>query len=91
MSIHDVDKRGDTRSAPVPNVQDKVPPESRLAHGTFSISLKEEGATDNVRMVIKDGRIQIYRTDGTLLYQGGLRDSDSEAAVDLAKPNSELT
>lgn len=91
MALHDVDKRSDKRIEPVPNAPDKLPADVRMAHGTFSISLTSEGSETSAKLVFKDGKFEIYRSDGTKLASlTEARAADGEAAVDIAKPGSGL-
>lgn len=89
MALHDVGKSGKSRHNPTPNTVDVQA--QRMAHGTTGFTLKLEGSNDVAKLVIKDGKVQVYRTDGTLLVQGGVRESDAEGAWDTAKTGQELT
>lgn len=89
MALHDVGKGGKSRLNPAPNTVDVQA--QRMAHGTTGFTLKLEGSNDVAKLVIKDGKLQIIRTDGTLMTQGGVRESDAEGAWDVAKTGQELT
>lgn len=89
MALHDVSKSGMSRLNPTPNTIDAQA--QRMAHGTTGFTLKLEGSNNVAKLVIKDGKLQIYRTDGTLMVQGGVRESDADAAFQVAKPGQELT
>lgn len=89
MALHDISKNHHQRAIPKPNVSDTVG--NRMAHGTVGFTLVKETSGDVPYISVKDGRLQVYRADGSLLFQAGFRDSDGDGAVDLAKPGSELT
>lgn len=87
--LHDIDKNGDNRLSPMPNTVDQQL--QRMAHGTTEISLKIEGSEIAAKLTIKDGKLKIYKNDGSLLVQGGVRESDADGAFDMAKPGGALT
>lgn len=89
MSLWDKDKTTYNRINPRPQARDLN--ESRLAHGTTGFTLKQDGDSATAYLTIKDGRFQIVKADGTLIVQGGVRESDQDGAFDVAKPGSELT
>lgn len=89
MSLWDVDKNSVSRLRPSPNQNDQQG--QRLAHNTIGFTQVTESSGDVPYLSVKDGRFQVYRADGTLLFQGGFRDADGDGAVDLAKPGEELT
>lgn len=89
MSLWDTDKNHSLRISPIINSGDVVP--NRMAHGTTGFTLKQDGDGEIAKLVVKDGRFQVYKVDGTLIAQGGVRESDQDGAVDVAKPGDELT
>lgn len=89
MGLHDVGKNSDSRGMAMPNAGDVSP--SRMAHGTFGVTLAEGSASASAgKMVFRDGKIEIYRNDGTLVGRFGVRPADSDGAVDVARPGDEL-
>lgn len=91
MSLWDVDKSGQNRRNPTINSSDFLPPNVRMAHGTTGFTLVDEATGEVAKMVIKDGKIQVYRNDGNLMGQFGVRDSDADGALDVAKLGQSLT
>lgn len=89
MSLWDTDKTDGMRIKPKPNASDLV--NNRMSHGTTGFTLKQDNDENIAYLAIKDGRFQIYRADGTLLGQGGVRENDQDGALDVAKPGEELT
>ena len=89
MSLHDIDKTHSQRLTPSPNQNDQVA--NRMAHGTVGFTYVNESNLDVPVLSIKNGQAQVYKADGTLLFQFGFRDGDGDGAVDLAKPGSTLT
>lgn len=89
--LHDVDKAGQNRLNPTPNSNDFLAPDVRMAHGTTGFTLVDEATGQTAMLTIKDGKIQVYKNDGSLIMQSGVRDSDSDGAFDLAKPGSALS
>lgn len=89
MSLHDRDKVGGMRNKPKMDARDVMP--NRPAHGTIGFTLKQDVDEDIAYLSIKDGRFQVYKADGSLIVQGGVRESDADGAIDVAKPGSELT
>lgn len=90
MSLTDVDKNLLNRSKPALNAEDGMPAEARMSHSTMGVTLKDENSTVVARVVFADGKVEVYRSDGTLVSRIGLRPSDSDGAVDVAKPSSAL-
>ena len=89
MSLWDTDKDTQARITPSLNASDTNP--MRLAHGTTGFTLKQDSDGSIAYLTIKDGRFQIVKADGSLIAQGGVRESDQDGALDVAKPGSELT
>lgn len=89
MSLHDISKGNPQRLNPTPNSNDQQ--KNRMAHNTAGFTYVTESSGDVAYMAIKEGRMQIYKADGTLFFQAGFRDADGDGAVDMAKPGSELT
>lgn len=88
MSLHDVDKAGGNRSQPTLNTADVV--QGRMAHGTFGVTLVDTSSSVQARVVIVDGNIEVYKSDNTLIFRGGVRPTDSDGAIDMAKPGGAL-
>lgn len=88
MGLHDVDKSSDLRGNPAPNVSDQI--KARMAHATFAITLVDAASDVSARVALVDGVIEVRKNDDSLLFRGGLRPSDSEGAVDMAKPGQAL-
>lgn len=88
MSLHDVSKDHNRRALPTPNQVDQV--NQRMALDTVGFTPVNE-TSDVPYLSIKRGQAQVYKADGTLLFQFGFRDSDGEGAVDMAKPGQGLT
>lgn len=89
MAIWNVDKNHSMRLNPTTFSGDQVPAEVRMAHGTNQITLRDEGDSISVRVVLKDGKIQLYDSNNNLIKQEGFR-SDGEGAFDIAKPGQAL-
>lgn len=89
MSLTDIDKSSNTRNNPSLNTGDQVG--IRMSHGTSTaITLVDEQTSVTARVKLVDGHIEVYKNDGSLLFRGGLRPSDSDGAVDMAKPGQAL-
>lgn len=90
MSLSDVDKQSTNRATPGLNVSDNLPASSRMAHSTFGVTLIDEATGTSSRLVIVDGKFEVYNSTGSLIARGGVRPTDTEGAVDVAKPGQSL-
>jgi hypothetical protein len=87
MSLWYTDKNTERRSIPTLNAPDASI--MRMSHGTFGVTLRDEGSDVTARLSIKDGHVQVHKNDGTLIANFGIR-VDGEGAVDVAKPGDTL-
>lgn len=91
MSLWDVDKAGQNRLTPTPNTKDFVPIDMRMAHGTTGFTLVDEATGEVSKLVIKDGKLTVFREDGSgLVTRIGVRDSDGKGVTEVAKPSEVL-
>jgi hypothetical protein len=88
MSLWDIDKTSNNRGLPSLNVSDEVP--VRMSHGTFGITLADDSSDISARVVMRDGHVEVYRADDTLLGRVGVRPSDTEGTVEVAYPGEAL-
>ncbi len=90
MSLWDRDKRGRRRLSPVTENQDRIAPEDRMSHGTQVFTLRDEGDSTSVTLRIKDGKLEVTNSSGSVISRLGYRSSDQDGAVDVAKPGEAL-
>jgi len=88
MSMWDVDKSSDTRGNPGLNVSDQVA--ARMAHGTFGITLVDTASSVVARVALVDGKVEVYNSAGERIARVGVRESDTDGTVDVAKPGDTL-
>lgn len=88
MSLMETDTQNIDRSSPSFDAPDLVG--VRMAHGTTGFTLVSDGSGDIAKVVIRDGRISTFKSDGSLISVTGIRSSDGEAAVETAKPGLTL-
>lgn len=88
MSLFDVDKQGDFRVQPALNADDNVA--NRMAHATAAITLRDTASSVTSRAVMKDGKLEVYNSSDSRVARIGVRETDTEGAVDTAKPGSSV-
>lgn len=88
MALHDVDKSSDMRGNPAPNVSDQVG--VRMAHGTFGVTLVDTSSTVVARVVLVDGKVEVWNASNERIGRLGVREDDTDGAVDVAKPGDTL-
>jgi len=88
MGLHDVDKSSAFRGNPSPNASDQV--QGRMAHGTFGVTLVDTSSNVTARVAIVDGKVEVYNSSGDRIARVGVRETDTEGAVDVAKPGDTL-
>lgn len=88
MSLHDVDKDGGSRSNPSLNVGDALA--VRMAHATMGVTLVDEASGVSARVTFRDGKVEVYNSSDERLARVGVRESDTDGAVDVAHPGSAL-
>ncbi len=90
MSMTDTDKSSLNRGQPGLNVDDSLSQTVRMAHSTFGVTLIDEATGISSRLVVVDGKFEIYDSSNNLVARGGVRPADTEGAVDVAKPGQSL-
>lgn len=88
MSLHDVDKLSDNRIEPMVNAPDGVA--NRMAHATLGITLKDAGSTVSSRIAMKDGKVEVFDSSDGRVARVGVRETDTQGAVDVAKPGGTI-
>jgi hypothetical protein len=88
MSLWDIDKTTTNRGVSKLNAPDNVT--ERMAHGSFGITLQDDVSDVTARVTMRDGHVEVYRDDDTLVARVGVRPTDTDGAVDVAKPGSAL-
>lgn len=85
--LHDV-SRGDGMRIKriIPNADDTIPPEVRMAHDTTQITYVEEGDTDVSRAAFKNNTIEVYDSTGTKRARTG-RLPDGDGGIVVSKEN----
>lgn len=88
MSLWDIDKTGSVRETPTINADDGVA--NRMAHATTAITLRDAGSAVSSRVTTKDGKIEVFNSSDSRIARVGVRETDTEGAVDVAKPGGAL-
>lgn len=88
MSLFDVDKSSSNRAQPALNVSDSVA--VRMAHGTLAITLVDTASSVKSRTALGDGKIEVYNSSDSRIARLGVRETDTDGAVDVAKPGQIL-
>lgn len=88
MSLHDVDKSGDSRLQPLLNADDRNG--ARMAHATLAITLVDTSSNVKARATLVDGKVEVYNSSSERTVRIGVREADTEGAVDVAKPGQVL-
>ena len=88
MSLHDVDKGGDSRSNPSLNVQDALA--VRMSHGTMGVTLVDEASGVVARVTFRDGKVEVFNSSNERIARVGVRESDTQGTVDVAHPGDAL-
>jgi len=88
MSLFDIDKTSSDRSQPSLNVDDVHT--ARMAHGTLAITLADTSSSVKSRTALGDGKVEVYNSSDERIARLGVRETDTEGAVDVAKPGQNL-
>jgi hypothetical protein len=88
MSLWDIDKANSNRALPLLNADDAVV--NRMAHTTTAFTLQDIGSSVSSRVVAKDGKVEVYNSSDDRIARVGVREEDSEGAVDVAKPGGAI-
>lgn len=88
--LHDV-SRGDGMRIKriIPNADDTIPPEVRMAHDTTQITYVEEGDTLGEGVALKNGKIEVVE-GGNTIFRAGFNDTDGANKAEAAKPGDTL-
>lgn len=90
MSLHDVDMGTGMRTKPALNVSDGLAGANRMAHGTLGVTLVDQSSDVVARVVLVDGKVEVYNSSGVRIGRIGVRETDTDGAVDVAKPGQTL-
>lgn len=88
--LHDV-SRGDGMRIKriIPNADDTIPPEVRMAHDTTQITYVEEGDTLGEGVALKNGKIEVVQS-GNTIFRAGFNDTSGTNKAEAAKPGDSL-
>ena len=91
MSLHDTSKGDGLRiEHPIAHHTDEQPNNIRMAHGTQQFTYTQDGTEYKMGVRMKNGRLEVINSAGTLIHRVGFRDTDGDGAVDTAKPGDAL-
>lgn len=89
--LHDVSKGDRFRiKAPMPNADDRVPPEVRMAHDTTQINYSDETDTLGQGVKLYNGKIEVRDSSNNTHTRIGYDDTDADNKTKVARPGTSL-